>query len=248
MQKYLVFLFGVLAVVCSGRVYAETEAERLAEAKIAIDNKDCTAALKLLQGQGSDPTRFFLLSKASECIGDFGSALSYLEDYKSRVRNAEITNELAELRYKSKWAWKKTFCQQINSLLRQSASGFKKIQGSYFKLNDKYDSYESTFQLTRPTFEWPSDSDKSLDYLFLQTYYSKFYRGEIRSKFGDEVYEAIQNELAKCLDENLQITKGTRKGFDDTLAVEYRKASQFSILVAFHTYLKHIDIEIESLK
>ena len=84
---------------------SQSDAEKFAEARVAMANHDCAVALRALEGYSepgrNDPLWVLQIAKAEECVGDTAEALKYYRKYDKIVPGqAEIAKKLGELNYK----------------------------------------------------------------------------------------------------------------------------------------------------
>jgi hypothetical protein len=83
---------------------AQTDAERFATARIAMEKKDCPVALNALEGYSeggrSDPLWVLQMARVHECLGHLEDALSYYRQYDKIVPGQpEISKKLGEVSY-----------------------------------------------------------------------------------------------------------------------------------------------------
>jgi hypothetical protein len=101
-QIYCVPVF-ILALCITA--FAQTDAERFAEGRTALDKfKDCPAALKALEEVSADgrknPLWMFYMAKTTECLNRFSDALRFYEDYDRMIPGqTAVLDKIGELRY-----------------------------------------------------------------------------------------------------------------------------------------------------
>jgi len=106
-MRFVLVLFVLVAFLGPKTALAQTDAEKFAEGRIALDKfKDCEAAYKALSGV-SEQTRkeamwLFYMGKATECLKKYDESLCYYRAYSKLVPpNAELLDKIGELQYQA---------------------------------------------------------------------------------------------------------------------------------------------------
>lgn len=100
------FIAFVLALSVQLKAQSREDAQKFAEARIAIDKyKDCAASLKALESISEEgrknPLWVYYMGKSQECLNNLEMALKYYDQYSSLVSaDAELIDKIADLRYK----------------------------------------------------------------------------------------------------------------------------------------------------
>ena len=153
---------------------AQTDAEKLIEARLAIDKyKDCAggraALLQVSEAGRTDPLWVFYMAKSYECteeLSDLTSAIEWYEKYEKLVPGqAEITEKLVDLRYRKKKKEgeiakedeKKTHEEALKEEERkrtearkQDLSGLWKRGNDYFRITQTDDEITAVYEKVSP--------------------------------------------------------------------------------------------------
>lgn len=95
-----------LSISAQVRAQSKEDAQKFAEARIAIDKyKDCPASLKALESISEEgrknPLWAYYMAKNQECQNNLEAALKYYEQYSALVSaDAELIDKIADLRYR----------------------------------------------------------------------------------------------------------------------------------------------------
>jgi hypothetical protein len=88
---------------------AQSDAERFAEGKAAMNHKDCVAARRAFESESTEARDSAVwldaVAQAAECVADLRAALGYYEEEAKRiVASSRLTDKIGELRYQARKA------------------------------------------------------------------------------------------------------------------------------------------------
>ena len=100
------FVLFLILLVTQFSIFAQTDADRFAEGRVALDKyKDCPAAIKALEQVSSqsrqEPLWMFYMARSKECVGNLEEALDYYQKYSNAVpaSQPQVSEKIGELRY-----------------------------------------------------------------------------------------------------------------------------------------------------
>lgn len=131
-SQFTTILFLLLLLVFAPSVFAQSDGEKFAEGRIAMDkHNDCTSALDSFQSMSAqskkDPTWIYYMAKVKECLNDQEEALDLYTKYNLlRPGTGEIVDKIGELSYEVKIT-KKTLSNFIDSSWSESVQPIKYI-------------------------------------------------------------------------------------------------------------------------
>lgn len=123
-----IYLAIVLGFAFSMTAFAQTDAEKFAEGRVALDKfKDCPAALKALETVSEEgrknPLWAFYMAKVHECLSNNEEAIEYYKKYDALIPGqVEILEKIVEIRYQSNPSYaRKLFGDLVNSVGNRSS-------------------------------------------------------------------------------------------------------------------------------